>query len=119
MAVDGSANSVRALLIILNVQPNVPTGMLLSRAMLSEHYTRQSEAAFRPARRYLVRRKLSVDVRSLFGDPAAVIVDFAQRSRCSEIVIGTRGLGALKGLLLGSVTTKVIHLSKIPVTVVP
>jgi nucleotide-binding universal stress UspA family protein len=33
--------------------------------------------------------------------------------------MGTRGLGNLKGLLLGSITTKVIHLARVPVTVVP
>jgi nucleotide-binding universal stress UspA family protein len=34
------------------------------------------------------------------------------------IVMGTRGQGAVGNLLLGSVATKVIHLSKVPVTLV-
>jgi nucleotide-binding universal stress UspA family protein len=33
--------------------------------------------------------------------------------------MGTRGLGTLKGLLLGSVVTKIVQLSRVPVTVVP
>jgi nucleotide-binding universal stress UspA family protein len=65
------------------------------------------------------RRNLSADVRVLVGDPAESIVETARRGRYSEIVMGTRGLGTLKGLLLGSVVTKVIQLSRVPVTVVP
>ncbi len=38
--------------------------------------------------------------------------------RCDNIVMGTRGSGAISGIFLGSVTTKVIRLSEIPVTVV-
>jgi nucleotide-binding universal stress UspA family protein len=30
--------------------------------------------------------------------------------------MGTRGLGRVSGLLLGSVATKVLHLTKVPVT---
>jgi nucleotide-binding universal stress UspA family protein len=32
--------------------------------------------------------------------------------------MGTRGLGALAGLALGSVATKVVHLAEVPVTLV-
>jgi len=86
--------------------------------MLDEHYAKQSEEALAPARKFLERRKLTADIRVLVGEPASAIVELARRARCSEIVIGTRGLGGLKGLLLGSITTKVIQLSTVPVTVV-
>jgi nucleotide-binding universal stress UspA family protein len=67
----------------------------------------------------LDQRKLAAEGRMLVGDPASTIVAFARRARCSEIVVGTRGLGGLKGLLLGSVTPKVSHLSTVPGTAVP
>ncbi|MCJ9712965.1 universal stress protein, partial [Bordetella hinzii] len=38
--------------------------------------------------------------------------------QCDRIVMGTRGLGAVGGLVLGSVAQKVIHLSPVPVTLV-
>jgi nucleotide-binding universal stress UspA family protein len=41
------------------------------------------------------------------GDPAHRIVDVAKREGVDLIVMGRRGLGDLKGLLLGSVTHKV------------
>jgi nucleotide-binding universal stress UspA family protein len=34
------------------------------------------------------------------------------------IVMGTRGMGGVAGLVLGSVATKVVHLSKVPVMLV-
>jgi nucleotide-binding universal stress UspA family protein len=52
------------------------------------------------------------------GDPAQGIVSTAESLGCGLIVMGTRGLGALAGLLLGSVATKVLCLSRIPVTLV-
>lgn len=54
----------------------------------------------------------------LLGAVAQTIVDQAEKLGCDHIVMGTRGLGALKGLFVGSVTTRVVHLSKIPVTVI-
>ncbi len=49
------------------------------------------------------------------GDPAPVIVQYAQEKHCDQIFIGSRGLGSIAGMLLGSVTIKVIHLSEVPV----
>ena len=43
------------------------------------------------------------------GDPATSILDFAKRRKMDMIVVGTRGLGKLKGAILGSVSRKVIN----------
>lgn len=132
--VDGSKHSLRALrhvaatasadglpitITLLNVQQRILAGSLITRAMVKQHYESQSKAALAPARRLVSRYKLNADVRVLVGDPAETITEAARRWRHSEIVMGTRGLGTLKGLLLGSVVTKVIQLSRVPVTVVP
>ena len=52
------------------------------------------------------------------GEPAAVLVDIAERHGCDAIVLGARGLGALRAALMGSVSTGVLHASRLPVTVV-
>ena len=43
------------------------------------------------------------------GDPARGILDVAERQKADLIVIGRRGLGDLKGLLVGSVSNKILH----------
>ncbi len=45
------------------------------------------------------------------GDAADVIVQQADRLKANVIVMGTRGLGTLKGLLVGSVSHKVTQLA--------
>lgn len=52
------------------------------------------------------------------GDAAAAIVALANKLGCDTIVMGSRGLGALSGLAMGSVTRKVLHLSSLPVVCV-
>lgn len=52
------------------------------------------------------------------GDPAQEIAFYADIHGCDHIVMGTRGLGSIRNLLLGSVATKVLHLVKVPVTLV-
>ena len=54
----------------------------------------------------------------LEGPEADSILNFAKNSHSDIIVMGTRGMGALKGLLLGSVSRKVLHFSACPVLVV-
>jgi nucleotide-binding universal stress UspA family protein len=43
------------------------------------------------------------------GDPATQILDKAQQAGADVIVMGSRGLGGLAGLLMGSVSQKVSH----------
>ncbi|MEE8536041.1 MAG: universal stress protein, partial [Kiloniellales bacterium] len=46
------------------------------------------------------------------GDPAKAILDCAKRVEANLIVMGSRGLNDLKGLLVGSVSHKVSHLAE-------
>ena len=43
------------------------------------------------------------------GDPATSVIGFGKRRNIDLIVIGTRGLGKIKGALLGSVSRKVTN----------
>ncbi|MES2975558.1 MAG: universal stress protein [Pseudomonadota bacterium] len=52
------------------------------------------------------------------GDPADTIVKTAERLQCDAIIISARGLGALSGALMGSVSQAVLHASRLPVTIV-
>ena len=44
--------------------------------------------------------------------------EFAKRLGVDKIIMGTRGLGGLAGLLMGSVATDVIKNAPVPVTLV-
>jgi len=43
------------------------------------------------------------------GDPASSVIGFANRRNIDTIVIGTRGLGKVKGVLMGSVSRKIAN----------
>ncbi len=59
---------------------------------------------------------VDVDVRAMVGQPAHVLVRVGRDARC--IVVGSRGAGGFGRLLLGSVSTAVVHHAPCPVTVV-
>ena len=52
------------------------------------------------------------------GPEAESILKIAKKCQADLIVMGTRGLGTIKGILIGSVSRKVIHLASVPVMVV-
>jgi len=52
------------------------------------------------------------------GSPAVVILDFATSNNADLIVMGSRGLGIVKGVLLGSVSQYIVEQAKCPVLVV-
>jgi len=54
----------------------------------------------------------------VIGDPAHEIVEYAKAHHCEGICMGTRGLGTVGTLALGSVAHKVLHLTHVPITLV-
>jgi nucleotide-binding universal stress UspA family protein len=54
----------------------------------------------------------------LDGHPGEKVVQFAESQNIDEIIIGSRGRGALGSMLLGSVSSHVSHLARMPVTLV-
>lgn len=136
VAIDGSDNSARALdhaialarasagleLHLLNVHPDpivygeiqvyVPMERML------ELQRRDGETVLAPAAERARAAGVPHEVHIRRGDAAAVIAQSADDLKCDAIVMGTRGMGAVGNLLLGSVATKVVRLAHVPVTLV-
>jgi nucleotide-binding universal stress UspA family protein len=53
------------------------------------------------------------------GDPAETILEIAARDGADAIIVGKRGWGPLRSMLLGSVSQKLASLARCPVIVVP
>jgi nucleotide-binding universal stress UspA family protein len=60
-----------------------------------------------------------VEARTSWGDVTQSLLDIAASSSTKMIVVGRRGRGQLAGLLLGSVSQKLVSLAPCPVVVVP
>lgn len=52
------------------------------------------------------------------GSPAVVILDYLEDHPMDMVIMGSRGLGVVKGVLLGSVSQYVVEQAKCPVLVV-
>jgi nucleotide-binding universal stress UspA family protein len=52
------------------------------------------------------------------GDPAGEIIKAAQEHKADLIIMGSRGLGQIGGLILGSVSERVLHAAHGPVLIV-
>jgi nucleotide-binding universal stress UspA family protein len=60
-----------------------------------------------------------IQIATLWGDPTEQIIEASRHERVDAIVVGRRGRGRLAGLLLGSVSQKVVCLAPTVVIVVP
>jgi nucleotide-binding universal stress UspA family protein len=78
----------------------------------------RGQAALAPAIAKLKRAGVRHVTHGVYGDTADMIVRAARRLRCDSIVMGTRGMGAVGSLFIGSVANRVIHLATTPVTLV-
>lgn len=116
-------NKVEVLLV--NVQPPVPMKLLLLEGRPSEIDRLEGPARAHGAE-LQAAAKAALDGAGIentphveIGETAPAIASFARTHHCEMIVMGTRGLGGLAGLCLGSVAHKVVHLASAPVLLVP
>ena len=133
--IDGSAAALRAIALavaelkcvpggrlhLLNVQAPLLQpwpGKLVSPDQVQEELRRRGTEVLARARDMAgavdVEPKLHVRV----GSVAEEIVACANEHACDGIVMGTRGLGAAAAMALGSVAARVVHLARMPVTLV-
>jgi nucleotide-binding universal stress UspA family protein len=77
-----------------------------------------AQAVMDEARQKLGRTTFTVQEELQEGNETESILKVAENCTADLIVMGTRGLGAVKGLLVGSVSRKVIHYAACPVMVV-
>ncbi len=52
------------------------------------------------------------------GDPGHALVELIERHGCDAVIMGARGMGALRHALLGSESQALMHQSPVPVTIV-
>lgn len=65
-----------------------------------------------------VPENINVITTSETGSPSVTITDFADEIKADLVVIGSRGLGLVKGVLLGSVSQYVVEHAPCPALVV-
>jgi nucleotide-binding universal stress UspA family protein len=132
--VDGSENSKRAFsyasylsknlkaeLTILHVADAPPTVYVQSQKVLNElleKYSNAREKVFDEYQELAKRESIEVKTKTIFGDPGQEIVKFSLKEEFDVIVIGNRGMGHLKEMIIGSVSKTVIHDAKCPVLLV-
>ncbi len=82
-----------------------------------EQHTHAGQEMIREATA-LVGAEVEIHHELLFGSPAQSILQVAETRGCDLIVMGTRGIGLLEGLLVGSQAQRVISNAKCPVLTV-
>ncbi|MDU4960559.1 MAG: universal stress protein [Sporomusaceae bacterium] len=76
-----------------------------------------SETVLKEARKQ-IPTDIPVQTFCEIGSPAIIIPEFAEQNGYDLIVIGSRGLGVIKGLFMGSVSNYVVNHAKCPVLVI-
>lgn len=134
LPVDGSENAARAVQRAIELSKETDTKLLLVTAFppivsgnvksffsaeeIQSYYQEEGQKALAPGKAMLDAAGVAYESEVLVGPVAQSIADYAKKKQADTIIMGTRGLGTVTGMLLGSVTTKVLSLVDIPVLLV-
>lgn len=122
----GLANSINGELLIVNIaDPGLPENLFVNftsgqRKWLEDHLMSTASAILKEAMEDARKAgSITIQLESCPGDTAQMILDIAEQKNADLIVVGKRGMKRMTGMLLGSISQKVVALAKRPVTVVP
>lgn len=105
---------------LLNVQDPIEPRMhaSLSTQEIKSIKAAESQQVMQPVMQILDLAGVPYRAEWRSGDVAQTIASYAEEIGCESIVMGTRGMGAIGNLVMGSVAIKVAHLVKVPLTLV-
>ncbi|MFV0349088.1 MAG: universal stress protein [Halodesulfovibrio sp.] len=114
----GMATAMGAEIVLLYAMGKIPNliGGLAREELLSE-LMREGKSLLEPYRKVLEDKGVKYTEIIEAGEPGDAICAVAEREGCDLIVMGSRGLSDFEGMMLGSVTHRVLTLSKLPVLV--
>jgi nucleotide-binding universal stress UspA family protein len=132
--VDGSDNSYRALdaalllseklgakITVIHVMEDIPVSYVVSEKLLREivdAYKRENQLILSNCSEIATKKGLVIQTKLLQGNPGSIILDFCEKEKYDIIIMGSRGMGKFKELVLGSVSNKVLHHSSCPVMII-
>ena len=129
--VDGSSNSFRGLDVAIHMARQCHatiTGLYvtgITKPKTNDPITPLEKLLLKNAEKIMKKSKLRAAKQGIlfndvvsYGDSERRIVDIANRKDFDLIVIGSRGMGAVKEVFLGSTSNYVLHKSKKPVLIV-
>lgn len=132
--VDGSDNSLRAIeyafflikkadssVTAIHVIENPPTVYVESQKLLNEllsKYRIESAKILDRCKQMAEKNGVKIETIIAEGDAASNITSYASKEGIDLIIIGSRGLGRFKEMVLGSVSNKVLHHTKSAVLIV-
>ena len=123
LAIDQVKTLPGASLIIVNVQNRATLGLAEGAGIMPIAWIEQEEEsaateALQEAVTACREAGVTYATRSERGAVAATIDRVAREEHAVQIIMGTRGLGGVRGLLLGSVAMQLLHVTDVPVTLV-
>lgn len=118
--VDAIKSGQQADVHLLNVQPPMSGSVshAVGKETVDSYHREEAEKALSPAKALLDSSGIPYKLHISVGDPGDVVAAYVDKLHCSQIVMGSRGLGATFGLMLGSVATHVLKHATVPVTLV-
>jgi nucleotide-binding universal stress UspA family protein len=115
----GIATAMGAEIILMYATAQIPdfiTGKPLEEAQKAQ--AKEAESVLKPYREELQSHNVTFIELVSSGSAGKEICKAAKKEGCDLVIMGSRGLGEFKGMLLGSVTSKVLAVCDIPVMVV-
>jgi nucleotide-binding universal stress UspA family protein len=117
---DAIKKGLKAAVHLLNVQPPVSGNVsnAIRKETIDSYHREEAEKALAGAKTLLDNAGIPYKLHIGVGDPGEVVAAYVEKLNCSQIIMGSRGLGATFGLVLGSVASNVVKKTTVPVTLV-
>lgn len=105
---------------VLTVVPMIPphAASMFPPDQLKSYYEDTAEAIFKPIRKFTAKHDLATAYVSKIGHAPEVIAKMADKGKFDLVIMGSHGHSNLMNLVTGSVATRVLATSKVPVLLV-